>query len=85
LMASGEGSHIKGFLSQNDFGGPRWRGPYLDNIGADPWGNAYIINVQGFFKPEERALIISAGPDGMLSTPPTALSPQGDDLMLLID
>lgn len=85
LMASGQGAHIKGFLLKNENGGPRWKGPYLDNIDCDPWGNAYIINVQGFFNPEERALILSAGPDGMVSTSPAALTPEGDDLMLLID
>jgi type II secretory pathway pseudopilin PulG len=85
VFDSGDHCHVDRFLASSEFGGARWRGPYLQSGFCDPWGGAYIINVQGFFNPGERAMILSAGPDGLLATPPTALSPEGDDLMLLID
>ena len=84
-FASGEGQHIDAFLVTSEFGGPRWKGPYLQGVGSDPWGTAYLINVQGFFNPSERAMILSAGPDNVVSTSPRASQPEGDDLMLLID
>ncbi len=83
--ASGEGKHINAVLVSNTYGGARWKGPYLQGVDADPWGNAYIINVQGFFYPGERAMILSAGPDGVINTSLRASQPEGDDLMLLID
>jgi general secretion pathway protein G len=85
VFSSGEGRHINGFLTTNQLGGPRWKGPYLHSVTCDPWGNAYVVNVQGFFDPAERAVILSAGPDGFISTSPRATSPEQDDIMLLID
>jgi len=85
IFNSGEASHLASFLNTNSNGGERWKGPYLQSIPADPWGNAYIINVNGFFNMEEKAMIISAGPDGVIDTSLHSSSPQGDDLMLLID
>lgn len=85
VFASGESCHVDRFLASSEYGGARWKGPYLNSVSCDPWGGAYIVNVQGFFNPGERAMVLSAGPDRLLATPPTALSPEGDDLMLLID
>ena len=61
----------------NQFG---WAGPYLNTpeIGADPWGNRYMINVC-FLDPSPGALdakgqvkysvwAISAGPNGIIET-----------------
>jgi general secretion pathway protein G len=84
-FASGEGRHLDRFLNTNEFGGSRWKGPYLHSVSTDPWDHAYIINVQGFYNPAERAMILSAGPDGYISTSPRATSPENDDIMLLID
>jgi general secretion pathway protein G len=84
-FTSGEGRHVGEFLCSNIHGGDRWKGPYLDSAACDPWGNAYIVNVQGFYSASERAMIISAGPDGLMETPTASLNPEGDDLMLLID
>jgi general secretion pathway protein G len=85
IFATGEGRHLDEFLGSKNLGGARWKGPYLQSTPIDPWGNAYIINVEGFFNPAERAMILSAGPDGVVNTTPRSVSPAGDDLMLLID
>lgn len=85
IFASGEGVHAAQFLRKGEFGGKRWKGPYLQSIPADPWGNSYIINVQGFFNMGERAVILSAGPDGAVNTQANDSTPGGDDLLLLID
>ncbi|MHC4944952.1 MAG: type II secretion system protein GspG [Planctomycetota bacterium] len=84
-FASGEGKHVSEFLCSNFHGGERWKGPYLNSVSIDPWGNAYLVNVQGFYSVNERAMILSAGPDGVVETPTASLNPEGDDLMLLID
>ena len=60
--------------------GPRtgWNGPYLSReIGADPWGNRYMINTGNLKESPKRSgqcaacavFVISAGPDGTLQTP----------------
>jgi type II secretory pathway pseudopilin PulG len=44
--------------------------------GADPWGNAYLVNVAD----RKRMWVISAGPDGILQTPFLAANgPVADD------
>lgn len=83
--ASGEGKHIHALLEKDEFSAKGWKGPYLQSVAADPWENAYMINVQGFYDPKERVMIISSGPDGRFDTSPDAATPQNDDLMLLID
>lgn len=44
-----------------------WKGPYISSADADPWGNAYIINADQF-KATGPVWIISAGPDGIVTT-----------------
>ncbi len=43
-----------------------WRGPYLDNIPKDPWGNDYIYDCPG--KHNTSYDISSMGPDGRANT-----------------
>jgi len=54
-----------------------WRGPYLDGVRPDPWGNRYMANVlwltmpqfgdsSGFMRP---VIVLSAGPDEEIDTP----------------
>ena len=81
----GKGIHVEAFLNKPDFGGARWKGPYLQGVTTDPWGHAYVVNVRGFFDAGERAMILSAGPNGVVETSPRASQPGGDDLMLLFD
>lgn len=48
-----------------------WNGPYLDSpLEADPWGNRYVMSIGLYGKHREGiAVIVSAGPDGILSLP----------------
>lgn len=66
-------------------GGGQWSGPYLSGVRPDPWGNAYVVNVNGFYDNEEYVWVISAGPDGVLDTGPDDTILQNDDLGILVD
>lgn len=54
-----------------------WRGPYLDAVRPDPWGNRYMANVLWFTMPQFRdasgfvrpIIVLSAGPDEEIDTP----------------
>ena len=63
----------------------RWRGPYVQGISEDPWGNAYAINastlVGGNTSP---TWVVSAGPDGIFQTNTTDLTVTGDDIGIRI-
>ncbi len=72
----------------NDYrttGNFRWRGPYMQNLVEDPWGNAYAINastlVGGNTSP---TWVISAGPDGVFETNTTDTTVTGDDIGIRI-
>jgi len=69
-----------------------WRGPYLPSIAADPWGNAYLVNV-GKGDPsaatKKAVFVVSAGPNGNLETSSDAarnaiVTPGGDDIVARI-
>lgn len=86
VMASGPGMHVDQFLNSEQFAPRGWNGPYLKReIGPDPWGRAYVINVNGFFSSGERVLVLSAGPNGQINTPLTATVASGDDIAVVID
>lgn len=59
----------------------KFKGPYVQNLNEDPWGNSYQINattlISGNTSP---TWVISAGPDGIIDTATTATSLGGDDL-----
>ena len=61
-----------------------WKGPYIADVTPDPWGNAYIINANAF-NSGSPVWIISAGPDGTMTTPPNSSAVVGDDLGLRIE
>ncbi len=50
----------------------RWNGPYMQQVGADPWGNAYVCNIKGAYDTATDnnlyCYVISAGPDGTIQT-----------------
>jgi prepilin-type N-terminal cleavage/methylation domain-containing protein len=49
-----------------------WKGPYLPEQSADPWGAAYLVGAKNFEDPGNLGLpvwILSAGPDGIIQTP----------------
>ena len=59
----------------------KYKGPYVQILNEDPWGNAYQINaatlIGGNTSP---TWIISAGPNGTFDTAPTATAITGDDM-----
>lgn len=65
-----------------------WRGPYLEEPTADPWGFAYVVVVYPLARSDDRdCIVISAGPngrmDGSYGSPRDAI-PFGDDLIVRI-
>ncbi len=46
-----------------------WKGPYLDTLSEDPWGNQYLVNI-GKLEPGsgKQSWVISAGPNGKIET-----------------
>jgi len=83
--ASRESRPLADALSSDRLGGSAWAGPYTEGLTADPWGHAYLVNVDGWVNAREHAVVASAGPDGLLETPPTASAPAGDDLLYVMD
>jgi type II secretory pathway pseudopilin PulG len=75
----------------------QWRGPYLDEVGSDPWGNRYMVNVFALQSPPDGGpfdhygsgvVCLSAGPDQAVSTPfnqPVGWRSDGDDMIALLN
>jgi len=77
--------HISKFLASNKPPVPNWRGPYMSISRPDPWGNRYVIVLEGLSSPRSPyGWILSAGPDGVLQTSKRDPELQGDDLGLLL-
>lgn len=57
-----------------------WKGPYLESVEPDPWGNAFLVNCHGFHDSRERIWILSAGANGIVETPPQCSETRGDDI-----
>lgn len=85
FAAGGEARSIDDVLLNATMGGSKWQGPYLDAVPSDPWGRAYIVNVDGLVNGREQAMVLSAGPDGVVETSPTAARPSGDDILLPVN
>ena len=83
----GDEEDLLEYLTTNasNWGGALWSGPYMQQIAADPWGNAFIVNVHGYYEDTEFVWVISAGPNGDIDTAPTSAVLQGDDIGVLID
>ena len=61
-----------------------WKGPYMANVTADPWGTKYLINAKEFGA-NRIVWILSAGPNGVVETNPTsAMQVQGDDIGIVL-
>jgi len=43
-----------------------FRGPYIGNLDADPWGNKYVV--ANLSSTTNKAFVVSAGPNGALDT-----------------
>ena len=73
-----------------------WKGPYLEKISEDSWGNRYLVNIKNgnpndgtLTAPKRVIWVLSAGPNGKIETDPNALAdsgpaPGGDDLAIRI-
>ncbi|GEM_PF-2310946 len=72
-------------LLDDTMGGMGWNGPYIDELSADPWGNALLVNVDGLVNGREQAFVLSAGLDGVVNTAPSAQKAGGDDIILLLN
>lgn len=77
----GQDGTVGGTGDYRTTGRRKYKGPYVQVINEDPWGNAYQINaaslVGGNASP---TWIISAGPNGTFDTVPTATAIAGDDM-----
>lgn len=69
-----------------------WRGPYVENIGPDPWRNRYLVNIKNAdpaANPAKVVWVLSAGPNGKIETDPNANADsgpvaRGDDIAVRI-
>ncbi len=75
---------VEDVLQNDSMGGPGWQGPYGEAV-EDPWGHAYIANLEGLVDTRLPAWILSAGPDGVVQTSAGDMKPRGDDLLLPIN
>jgi len=81
-----------GAVAYRTAGRHRWRGPYLEQLGADPWGNRYLVNIKhaGPGDGEPKVVwVLSAGPNGKIDTGPSVAAdgspvPAGDDIVYRI-
>jgi hypothetical protein len=81
----GEARALDDALLNASFGGEAWNGPYVAHLEPDPWGHAYLVNVEGWINQREHAIVVSAGPDGIVETAPDDTHPAGDDLVYRMD
>lgn len=69
--------------------GGRWRGPYVEGLGTDPWGSRYSINIGCLSVPGGGAmtLVLSPGPDRVIDTAfrsQTLLNRNTDDVVAIL-
>lgn len=83
-LTSGAVGTLSDFLIANSFETKDWRGPYLEKLGADPWGTQFIVNVEGYFNTDERVWVICAGPNRTIDTPVDSFESMGDDIAVLL-
>lgn len=68
-----------------DYKGSKWKGPYITKLAVDPFGFAYIAHIgamerDGTKIASGKGWILSAGPDGVLDTAPSASVLSNDDI-----
>ncbi|MFQ5863410.1 MAG: prepilin-type N-terminal cleavage/methylation domain-containing protein [Candidatus Brocadiales bacterium] len=69
LLIDNPGGTANGYRNNN----VKWNGPYIGDIGRDPWGRNYLIIARGFYDPGTAVLpifawIISGGPNKTIET-----------------
>jgi prepilin-type N-terminal cleavage/methylation domain-containing protein len=82
---SGPQGRLEDFLAKNASGTKVWKGPYLQDVEADPWGRCFLVNVHGFLNGKERVWVLSAGPNQRVETNPKNTTLGGDDLGMYVD
>jgi general secretion pathway protein G len=74
------------FLS--DPGVPNWKGPYLDRVSEDPWGNPYVFG-NHLEEPDDGdplSYLLSNGPNGIQDTTDfTAGAAVSDDMIVYLE
>ena len=60
-----------------------YKGPYLPQVEADPWGNHYFLAANNFNN-DSPVFILSAGPNGTVDTPSFSTQLLGDDIGLRV-
>jgi prepilin-type N-terminal cleavage/methylation domain-containing protein len=99
-LATTKVGELEDHLVKNNPGGTKyaiggrfpWRGPYVEKISEDPWGNRYLVNIKNANpadNPAKVVWVISAGPNGKIETDPNSLAdsgpaPGGDDIAVRI-
>ena len=81
---SGQYDTFYNHLTVNTRNYPNWRGPYLERVEGDPWGNEYRFWVRGFTDSDEHAWVICAGPNGDIETDERDTAPEGDDIAIML-
>jgi prepilin-type N-terminal cleavage/methylation domain-containing protein len=92
--ALGEGKLAGGVLYSAVVKKPgEWKGPYMTDFKADPWGNKYYVSTKGLHPGSTyAAFVLSAGPNGTIETAlqqniaggATAFVVGGDDIVYRI-
>jgi type II secretory pathway pseudopilin PulG len=92
------GTSLELYMNANYVGRPTtvsvgrtfFNGPYIGNVDADPWGNKYYVTAANLQDDSAYyGFIVSAGPDGALSTAPnqpktSMFAVGGDDVVALV-
>jgi len=97
---TGTAADLQNHLVKNAPGGTKytssgrnaWKGPYVERLTEDPWGNQYIVNIKGADPANVQAKVVwvlSAGPNGKIETDSSVLAdsgptPGGDDIVVRI-
>ena len=96
LWSIGTGADIDTYLNTNQLGldtsgnfrGGRtaYRGPYLESVGSDPWGNAFLVTATSFGDANV-GFVLSAGPNGTIDTTYAQTDPTAseDDILFRIE
>lgn len=95
LLKDNPGGTANGYKDNNG----KWNGPYISDVGQDPWGRNYLVIAKGLYdKGTDEApifaWILSAGPNETIETdidsnklnsdPAIGLSSAGDDIGILV-
>ncbi len=81
----GDGAPLADALLNDTMAGDRFVGGYIGELRPDPWGHAYLVNADGWLDHRERAVVLSAGPNGRVDTMPESIYAQGDDILYPLD